>query len=95
MAADGSAGDRQLIAAAEVRLHEDADGVVVVLHGWAVAYRRYRLDYVGDKQKARDAGAGLWAGTFIDPETWRRGSGESETVESAPAPHRHIHSILG
>ena len=45
----------------------------MVRHGWALAYRRYSLDYVDDEDAARKNGAGLWAGTFTPPWDWRRG----------------------
>lgn len=40
--------------------------------GWAMAYRRYSRDYVGDEAAARAAGLGLWSGTFAMPWDWRR-----------------------
>ncbi len=47
-------------------------GCWMVAHGWAVAYRRYSDRYIADEQAARDAGAGIWVGTFIMPWNWRR-----------------------
>jgi endonuclease YncB( thermonuclease family) len=44
----------------------------MVEHGWAIAYRRYSLDYVEAEMRARSEKAGLWAGTFVEPEAWRR-----------------------
>ena len=41
--------------------------------GWALAYRKYSMDYVGDEDAARAAGKGLWRGKFIPPWEWRRG----------------------
>src|SRR5262245_44678541 len=39
--------------------------------GWALAYRRYSVDYVGEEDAARAAKRGLWRGTFIPPWEWR------------------------
>jgi endonuclease YncB( thermonuclease family) len=53
----------------------------MVRHGWAVAYRRYSLDYVEAENAAQQARAGIWIGRFIDPASWRRG--ERLKVEGA------------
>lgn len=45
----------------------------MVSEGWAVAYRRYSMDYVAEEQQARTAKRGMWAGEFFTPEQWRRG----------------------
>ncbi len=39
--------------------------------GWAVAYRKHSLDYVGAENEARRNRRGLWAGTFEAPEKHR------------------------
>jgi endonuclease YncB( thermonuclease family) len=44
----------------------------LVRAGWAIAYRRYSKDYVADEEAAHAARVGIWAGTFIAPEKWRR-----------------------
>ena len=56
----------------------------MVRQGWAVAYRRYSRDYVGEEGAARSAKAGIWAGRFIEPSRWRRG--DRLTVERAGNP---------
>lgn len=43
----------------------------VVEQGFAVAYRRYSLDYVSAEDDARRARRGFWAGSFEPPESWR------------------------
>ncbi|MEX2009067.1 MAG: thermonuclease family protein [Dongiaceae bacterium] len=43
----------------------------LVLAGWAVAYRRYSMDYVDAEDDARKAGRGLWKGGFMNPWVWR------------------------
>lgn len=44
----------------------------IVAAGWAVAYRRYSLDYVSAENSARKARRGMWAGEFMMPWEWRR-----------------------
>jgi endonuclease YncB( thermonuclease family) len=44
----------------------------LVAQGWALAYRRYSLDYVSSEAEARAAARGMWAGTFEPPWEWRR-----------------------
>ena len=43
----------------------------MVASGWAVAYRKYALDYVPDEERAHRAGVGIWAGAFEMPWDWR------------------------
>lgn len=54
------------------------DGVdlnaMMVREGFALAYRRYSKDYVGEEDAARGALKGLWRGSFTEPWKWRRGS---------------------
>ena len=54
-----------------------SDGVKVqswlVSHGWAVAYRRYSLRYLGEEVFARSQRNGIWRGRFVMPWHWRRG----------------------
>ena len=45
----------------------------MVSRGWALAYRRYSRDYVGEEAAARDARRGIWRGDFVPPWDWRRG----------------------
>lgn len=44
----------------------------LVRAGWAVAYRRYSTDYVGEEEVAEAEGVGMWRGTFEMPWEWRR-----------------------
>lgn len=50
---------------------EDLNGWLVS-EGLAVAYTRYSVKYVPAEIGARFAGRGIWAGDFMEPETWRR-----------------------
>ena len=47
-------------------------GKTLVEEGMAVAYERYASDYIAVQAQARDAGRGMWAGTFDMPEDWRK-----------------------
>ena len=44
----------------------------LVRAGWAVAYRRYSKDYIGEEDAARNARVGIWRGTFDMPWVWRQ-----------------------
>lgn len=44
----------------------------MVENGWAIAYRKYSLDYVEAEQRAQSQKSGMWAGIFTQPEEWRR-----------------------
>ncbi len=48
-------------------------GAWMVRQGWALAYRRYSLDYVNEEADAQAARRGIWAGRFVKPWEWRRG----------------------
>ncbi len=44
----------------------------MVTEGWALAYRRYSIDYVPHEAKARIARKGIWRGDFMPPWEWRK-----------------------
>jgi endonuclease YncB( thermonuclease family) len=44
----------------------------MVSNGWAVAYRKYSMDYVRDEADAKVRRKGMWRGEFIIPRDWRR-----------------------
>ena len=44
----------------------------LVKNGYAVAYTKYSRKYVLDEQYAMENKLGIWRGTFIRPEKWRR-----------------------
>jgi endonuclease YncB( thermonuclease family) len=50
----------------------DDIGRWMVLHGWAIAYRRYSMDYVADEDQAREAKRGIWSGSFELPSAYRK-----------------------
>jgi endonuclease YncB( thermonuclease family) len=37
-----------------------------------VAFRRYSKDYIEDENYAKKNKLGLWSGSFIHPEKWRK-----------------------
>ena len=43
----------------------------MVKNGWAMAYRRYSLNYTGAENQARNAQKGIWRGDFEAPADWR------------------------
>ena len=43
----------------------------MVANGWAVAYKRYSLDYVADEVGARRSQINIWSGEFEMPWDWR------------------------
>ncbi|TCL09301.1 endonuclease YncB(thermonuclease family) [Shimia isoporae] len=46
----------------------------LVREGWAIAYTRFSDDYVREERAARRAKRGIWQGSFVAPEDWRRGT---------------------
>jgi endonuclease YncB( thermonuclease family) len=44
----------------------------MVQQGWAVAYRRYSLDYISAEEEARRNSRNIWSGQFVMPWNWRR-----------------------
>ncbi len=62
---------RRVVALCTVR-GEDM-GAWLVRSGYALAFRRYGLDYVAAEDDARHRGAGIWQGRFTAPWEWRRG----------------------
>ena len=45
----------------------------LVANGWALAYRRFSTDYVGQEAQARSSRRGIHRGEFVEPWDWRRG----------------------
>jgi endonuclease YncB( thermonuclease family) len=61
----------------------------MVRGGWAVAYGGYE----DEERAARDAGAGLWAGTFDRPAAWRARHGAVADLGPADMARRLINRI--
>ena len=49
---------------------EDLDRWMVAA-GWAVAFRKYSLDYVDEEENAKRGRHGMWSGNFEMPWDWR------------------------
>ena len=60
----------------------------MVRQGHAIAYRRYAEDYVAAEGEAKAAKRGIWAGTFQEPQDWRRDrrAGDTEMRPDPAAP---------
>jgi endonuclease YncB( thermonuclease family) len=39
----------------------------MVREGWALAYRRYSVDYVDEENEAHATRSGIWRGEFVLP----------------------------
>jgi len=57
----------------------------LVSQGWALAYRRYSTDFVGEEVEAESNKRGLWAGSFIAPWDWRKGKRLAATDQPTPS----------
>ena len=44
----------------------------MVVDGWALAYRRYSMDYVRAEKFAKSRREGMWRGEFVPPWEWRQ-----------------------
>jgi len=52
----------------------------MVENGWAVAFRKYSLNYVDAEEEAKAAHRGIWSSGFVMPWDWRRGQRLAETA---------------
>lgn len=64
--------DRYKRLVAICRLRGEDLNAWLVRNGWAVAYRRYGLDYVEEEELARENRSGIWASHFMMPWDWRK-----------------------
>jgi len=74
--------DRYRRSVAVCRLSGEDIGAALVEAGWATAYRRYSLAYVGPELRARTARRGIWAMGFEAPADYRR----DRWVADVPSP---------
>ena len=44
----------------------------MVRNGYAIAYRKYSEKYILDEKYAKKNKLGLWEGSFVEPEIWRK-----------------------
>ena len=63
--------DRAVAVCSTVKV-PDANALMV-REGWALAYRKYSMDYVDLEQQAAADKRGMWTGAFTKPWEWRRG----------------------
>jgi endonuclease YncB( thermonuclease family) len=52
----------------------------IVRNGWALAYRRYSMDYVEAESEAKEAKRGSWKGELVPPWEWRKTRKSAEDV---------------
>lgn len=52
----------------------------MVARGWALAYRQYSRDYVGQEERASKAKLGMWQGEFVPPWDWRQKISQSNAL---------------
>ena len=45
---------------------------LMVLSGWAIAYRYYSLDYIEEEEEAKSKKIGIWSGEFEEPYLFRK-----------------------
>ena len=67
----------------------------MVRHGWAMAYRQYSRDYVGEERYARTSKAGIWSSRFTPPWEWRsqRRSGGSANINDRDCSDFRTHAL--
>ncbi len=61
----------------------------LVSEGWALAYRRYSLDYIDEEAAAQEARRGIWRGEFMEPWKWRRGERVQATSDDCGCAAKH------
>ena len=67
---DGKDRYRRVLAHCQV---EGQDvGELMVISGWALAFRRYSREYVPAEAIAQKLGEGMWATEFMEPWEWRK-----------------------
>jgi endonuclease YncB( thermonuclease family) len=67
----------------------------MVRSGWALSFVRYSHAYDADEAAAREAGAGLWAGSFIAPWDWRHRNRTTMILGAASVPVNAQTILLG
>ena len=75
---EGAKSDRYKRLIAVCYVEGDDLNAALVRAGWAVAYRRYSIDYVNEEEAAQSEGIGMWRGGFQMPWDWRRGPKSSD-----------------
>ena len=44
----------------------------MVKNGYAIAYKKYSKKYVFEEKYAKANKLGIWSGSFVNPEKWRK-----------------------
>ena len=57
---------------AECFVNNESLSSYLVRSGYAFAYRKYSKKFIKDENYAKKNKLGLWSGTFIHPEKWRK-----------------------
>ena len=70
----GTEKDRYKRLLAECFVGETSLNALMVLEGWALAYRRYSEKYIAQEKEARQNKKGIWGMKFMPPWEWRRGN---------------------
>jgi endonuclease YncB( thermonuclease family) len=86
--------DRYGRSVATCRVGGEDIGAAIVEAGWATAYRRYSMVYVGQEARARAARRGIWALGFEPPADYRRERRLAD-VPQAPDPRCPIKGNVG
>ncbi len=67
----------------------------MVERGWATAFRKYSDDYTADELRAKAAGRGLWASTFVRPEDYRVQERDARGLQAFITPRRRDRASVG
>lgn len=78
---EGGERDRYGRLIAVCRLRGQDLNAWMVTQGWALAYRYYSSDYVGQEARASARKRGLWQGEFVAPWDWRQAR-RAQTAEA-------------
>lgn len=73
---------------------EDLNGWMVE-NGWAVAFRRYSEQYIGQETRARNKQLGLWSGAFDMPWDWRGRKQNGRTIRPKPPTIQPPATVMG
>ena len=64
----------------------------MVANGWAVAFRRYSLDYVANEDVLDAVGNNIWSGDFDMPWHWRA---QQRSIDETTLFHEIDHGTVG
>jgi len=67
----------------------------MVENGWAVAFRRYSEQYIGQETRARNKQLGLWSGAFDMPWDWRGRKQNGRAIRPKPPTTQPPATVMG